>query len=81
MFKNLIIKLDKTLALVPLALVSIYRLVFSRFTRPTCRFYPSCSSYAVAVIKKHGFIFGVPRVIWRIFRCNPFNDGGYDPVK
>jgi putative membrane protein insertion efficiency factor len=43
-----------------------------------CRFYPTCSQYGYEVIQKRGLIRGVPRTIWRIFRCNPWNQGGID---
>jgi len=46
-----------------------------------CRFFPSCSQYAIEVIERHGLIKGGIRACWRILRCNPFNKGGYDPVK
>jgi putative membrane protein insertion efficiency factor len=43
-----------------------------------CRFYPTCSQYGYEVIQKRGLIRGVPLTIWRIFRCNPWNQGGID---
>ncbi len=43
-----------------------------------CKFYPSCSEYGILVLKKYGFVCGVPRIIWRLLRCNPWNDGGVD---
>lgn len=43
-----------------------------------CKFYPTCSQYAVEVLKKNGLFPGIFRVIWRIFRCNPWNKGGID---
>jgi putative membrane protein insertion efficiency factor len=46
-----------------------------------CRFYPTCSDYSIQVIRKEGPIKGGFKAIWRILRCNPFNKGGYDPVK
>lgn len=46
-----------------------------------CRFYPTCSDYGIQVIRKEGPIKGGIKAIWRILRCNPFNKGGYDPVK
>lgn len=46
----------------------------------SCRFYPTCSEYAYQAIEKYGILKGSLLSIWRIFRCNPFNIGGYDPV-
>jgi len=46
-----------------------------------CRFSPSCSEYAIKAIEKYGIIKGTVKAIWRILRCNPWNKGGYDPVK
>ena len=47
---------------------------------PTCKFTPTCSSYAIEALEKHGVIKGSLLTIWRILRCNPFSKGGYDPV-
>jgi putative membrane protein insertion efficiency factor len=46
-----------------------------------CRFYPTCSEYALNAIEKYGALKGSIMAVKRIFRCNPFNKGGYDPVK
>lgn len=46
----------------------------------TCRFYPSCSHYSYQAIYKYGVLKGGVLSVWRLLRCNPFNDGGYDPV-
>ena len=48
--------------------------------RPTCRFRPSCSSYAVGAISEWGALAGSALAVWRILRCNPFCRGGFDPV-
>lgn len=48
---------------------------------PTCRFYPSCSEYAVQALVKYGVLKGFALAVWRLLRCNPFNHGGYDPLK
>ncbi len=48
---------------------------------PSCRFYPTCSTYAVQSFTKYGVIKGGAKAIWRILRCNPYNKGGYDPLK
>ena len=66
--------------------VCIYLIrLYQRFLSPlkrhgTCIFYPTCSNYAIEAYKKYGFFKGTALTIWRILRCNPFNDGGYDPV-
>jgi putative membrane protein insertion efficiency factor len=48
--------------------------------RPTCRFTPTCSAYAVEAFQKRGFFVGFGLTVWRILRCNPFGKCGYDPV-
>jgi putative membrane protein insertion efficiency factor len=46
-----------------------------------CRFSPTCSQYGLEAINKYGVIKGGLKTSWRILRCNPWNKGGYDPVK
>ncbi len=46
-----------------------------------CRFKPTCSEYAIAAIEKYGIIRGGLKAIWRVLRCNPWNKGGWDPLK
>ncbi|KMQ51826.1 hypothetical protein CHISP_1322 [Chitinispirillum alkaliphilum] len=46
----------------------------------SCRFSPSCSKYAQEAIKEVPFYIAIPKIIWRVLRCNPFTKGGYDPV-
>ncbi len=48
--------------------------------RPTCRFTPTCSAYAVEAFMKRGAFVGFWLTAYRILRCNPFSAGGYDPV-
>ncbi|HHY97382.1 MAG TPA: membrane protein insertion efficiency factor YidD [Firmicutes bacterium] len=58
-----------------------YGLVISPLKlRPSCRFYPSCSLYAIQAIQKHGLLKGGRLAALRVMRCHPFNPGGYDPV-
>ncbi len=65
-----------------LAFIRFYQKTFSRALPPnTCRFYPTCSHYGYRAIYKYGAVKGSLMAAWRILRCNPFNPGGYDPVK
>ena len=60
--------------------VKIYRKIISPLKPPCCRFTPTCSQYAIDALRVHGAIKGSWLAIKRICRCNPFCDGGYDPV-
>ena len=67
--------------LVLLGIIRLYQNTISRgLPEGTCRFYPSCSHYGYQAIYKYGVFRGVPMAAWRVLRCNPFNEGGYDPV-
>ncbi|MDP2708813.1 MAG: membrane protein insertion efficiency factor YidD [bacterium] len=46
-----------------------------------CRFSPSCSAYAIKALEKYGLFRGGLKAVWRVLRCNPFNQGGHDPLK
>ena len=46
----------------------------------SCKYYPTCSRYAIEAIEKYGAFKGGRLAAWRILRCNPFSEGGYDPV-
>lgn len=62
-------------------LIGLYRKYVSPIKRKaTCRFYPSCSCYALEAYQKHGFFGGSYLTIRRIVRCNPFCKGGIDKV-
>jgi putative membrane protein insertion efficiency factor len=62
-------------------LIRLYQMTFSKTLPPnTCRFYPTCSHYGYQAVYKYGAIKGGWMAIKRIVRCNPFNDGGIDPV-
>lgn len=65
---------------VAMLLVRGYQLVLSPFLPPACRFFPSCSHYALQAYEKHGVLRGTTLVGWRLLRCQPFSRGGYDPV-
>lgn len=59
--------------------IRFYRRWISRYTPPTCRFHPTCSTYALEAVEVHG-AWGVWLSMWRVCRCHPFHPGGADPV-
>ena len=60
--------------------IKLYQRTLSPLTAPRCRYYPSCSEYAVQSISKFGILRGLVLAGWRLLRCNPFSRGGFDPV-
>ncbi len=67
----------KRLALV---VIRFYQRFISPLLGSNCRFYPTCSQYALEAIEKYGFFKGSWLALKRILRCHPFHPGGYDPV-
>ena len=63
-----------------LVLVRAYQRFVSPYTPPSCRFYPSCSAYAVDAIARYCAWRGGYLAVRRLLRCHPFHAGGYDPV-
>lgn len=61
--------------------VRFYQKFISPLKKPCCRFYPTCSQYAIDAVSKYGVIKGGGKAAYRLLRCNPFCKGGYDPVK
>jgi len=61
-------------------LIRGYQLAISPLFGPRCRFYPSCSQYAIEALDTHGALQGIWLAIKRISRCHPFHKGGFDPV-
>jgi hypothetical protein len=65
-----------------LAVIRFYQLTISRvLPAGTCRFYPTCSHYGYQAIARYGLLRGGWMAAWRVLRCQPFNPGGYDPVR
>lgn len=63
-----------------LGLLRVYQKVISPLTPPTCRYYPSCSQYAVIAIQRHGALRGGWLALRRLGRCHPWTPGGVDDV-
>ena len=57
-----------------------YQLLLSPMLGPRCRFYPTCSNYAIEALRVHGAARGSWLAARRVGRCHPWNDGGFDPV-
>ncbi len=68
------------LAFIARGLIKGYQWFLSPILPGSCRFYPTCSSYALQAIETHGALKGGWLGLKRIGRCHPWNDGGYDPV-
>lgn len=68
------------LVTIPVSLIKLYKYVISPVLPNACRFYPTCSQYAIEALTKHGLLKGGLLAIKRILRCHPLCDGGYDPV-
>jgi putative membrane protein insertion efficiency factor len=60
--------------------VRVWRRALAPWLPPVCRFHPSCSAYALEALDRHSWPRAVGLIAWRLARCNPFFQGGYDPV-
>ena len=63
-----------------MTLIRFYRRQISPALPPCCRYFPTCSDYALQAVQKYGAVKGGWLAAKRIARCNPFHKGGYDPV-
>ena len=61
-------------------LINCYKWTLSPLLGNHCRFYPSCSSYALEAIENHGVVKGSWLALQRLSRCHPWHEGGEDPV-
>lgn len=72
-----IVKLPRRLLILP---IRLYQRFISPNIMPRCKYYPSCSQYAVTAISRFGVIRGGALAVWRLLRCNPWSKGGFDYV-
>ncbi len=71
---------SRTLSLVLIAVIRGYQLAISPLLGPKCKFYPSCSNYAIGSLDTHGPVKGLILTAVRVCRCHPWQLGGLDPV-
>ena len=62
-------------------LIKFYQRRISPAKKPCCRFYPTCSEYALQAVTKYGAVKGTYKSVKRLLKCHPFHKGGYDPLK
>lgn len=84
-YKNIVLKTINLISIMGVytlgQIIRFYKIFISPLVPSTCKYYPSCSSYAIKSIKRHGLLKGVYFSIIRILKCNPFSSGGIDLVK
>ena len=71
----------KGLRIVAVVPVRLYQLLISPALGARCKYYPSCSEYAVQAVGRFGILRGLVLAGWRLLRCNPWSHGGFDPVE
>ncbi len=64
-----------------LAPIKLYQRAISPALPRRCKYEPTCSRYAVQAVERYGILRGLVLATWRLLRCNPWSDGGYDPVE
>ena len=77
---NIMGKISRALRWVFSLPIRFYRKFVSPCKPPCCKYYPTCSTYALAAVEKHGIIKGTALATWRLLRCNPWSLGGIDYV-
>ena len=63
-----------------IGIVKLYRLLLSPWLGNDCRFEPTCSVYAIDALRRHGAVAGTGLTVYRLVRCQPWCQGGHDPV-
>lgn len=78
--RRALLALRRMPALTLIGVLRVYQTVISPMTGPTCKYYPSCSHYALTAVQRHGALRGTGLALWRLLRCNPWSLGGVDDV-
>jgi len=63
-----------------IAIIKFYKYFISPLLGSNCRFYPSCSTYSLEALQRHGTVAGSYLTLRRLLKCHPFHEGGIDPV-
>ncbi|MBQ6946650.1 MAG: membrane protein insertion efficiency factor YidD [Clostridia bacterium] len=72
-----IVAIVREIAVLP---IRFYQKFISPLTGAHCKYYPTCSAYALTAVRKHGIFYGGGLAVWRLLRCNPWSKGGIDYV-
>lgn len=72
---------QRAVTAIAIAPIRLYQILVSPLIAPRCRYYPSCSAYAVDAIRSFGILRGITLAGWRVLRCNPWSLGGVDRVE
>lgn len=78
--KTILLRVWRILNRLVIFAIRIYQNTLGLVFPPSCRFYPSCSEYAIRAFRKFGLIKGGWLSVKRLSRCHPFNPGGFDPL-
>lgn len=71
----------RPLRLLLVAPIRVYQRLLSPALGQRCKYYPSCSEYAAQAVERFGMLRGLILAGWRLLRCNPWSNGGFDPVE
>ena len=74
-------RIDAVLRRIAMAFIRLYQRLLGPLLGGHCRFYPSCSNYALEAFQRRSFATALGKTLWRLARCHPFHPGGYDPVE
>jgi uncharacterized protein len=77
MLNKTLVQISKEIFIIP---IRMYQAFLSPLVGPCCRFYPTCSDYTIAAIRRYGPFRGLLMGLMRLLRCHPLHPGGYDPV-